>query len=227
MDLLEIGNAVVYALGIAATLGVPPVITLYRRALRREIAFSPALAFAYTYVDHFVEPLHARLASGRPLRVDGQAVERLYVRMPRALADVAGGPRLPAPEPGRPSLSMKEVTVETPAGKRTLRIRCAGEERLAFDVPRVLETLEPIIMDHLGASRAREGARFEQMERREVQAFCRHVRALVRARGFQDRIRVFDCDLAELTAETDDLDADRPVTWLRRLRDRLRPPRPA
>jgi len=93
MNLHELWENTYEILGIIGTVmgvfGLPSVAVLYNRALKKQIEFSPALAYAYTYFNNFITPLHDRFVSGEQLTVDGFAIDKVFVRMPRTLTDVS------------------------------------------------------------------------------------------------------------------------------------------
>lgn len=222
MNVAEFLGSTYEVLGVVGTLmgvfGVPGLAVFYNRALKREIAFSPALAYAYSYFENYITPLHGRLVSGEPLTDEGAQIDRIFIRMPKTLADVSAD-RLNAIRRHleKRGESIEEVAVQTPSGKRTVAILHRDSHWIAYDVPRILSALEPIISEHIGAPRTRGENRWEKIERREIAQFCSHVRRLIRAHHFEDHIKVFDCEVADLTPDTDDLDP----TPLRGFLDRL------
>lgn len=229
MNVAEFLGSTYEVLGIVGTLmgvfGVPSLAVFYNRTLKKEIAFSPALAYAYSYFDNFITPLHGRLVSGEPFTKDGVPIDRIFIRMPQTLADVSAG-RLGAirnhlEKQGEP---LEEVALQTPSGKRTVAVLHRGSNRIALDVPRILSALEPIIAEHIGAPRARGETRWGKIERREIAQFCSHVRRLIRAHHFEDHIKVFNCEVADLTPDTDDLDPAPLRGFFDRLFGRFRRP---
>ncbi len=225
MNLVEIWNGTYEVLGIIGTVmgvfGVPSIAVFYNKALKKEIAYSPALAFAYTYFNNYVAPLHAGLAAGR--LPGGSEVDRVFIRLPKSLTDVSES-RLKALtwELQNRGDALGEIVVETPSGKRTVAVRRRGEEVVAFDVPRILASMEPIIAEYVGAPRVSASDQWEKIERREINLFCDHLRRLIRQHHFERHVRVFSCEVAELTPETDDLDAPPPEGFFGRILFRLR-----
>lgn len=221
MEIQAFWGRVYEVLAVMATLGFPPVVILYNRALKRQISFSPALAFAYTYFKNFIRPMRGVLISEDALVVGGVRVDKLFISMPRTLVDASEDRIAAIPQKLKPlGASLEEVTVKTASGKRNVFVLHKDGERIAFDVPRIVSSIEHVLTDHLGQSRSVASNRWRKMEEREIRNFCRHIRKIIKHNGYQDSIKVFDCDVPELTSDTDDL--EEAESWFRRTASRLR-----
>jgi len=113
------------------------------------------------------------------------------------------------------------VAVQTPSGKRTVLFRCKPDERVAFDIPRILSSMEPIIAEHVGAPRTQKSSTWSKVETREIDHFCKHIRRLIKQNGYQQRVKVFNCEVHDLTAEVDDLEPPPPARWYARVWQRM------
>ncbi len=215
-------------LGTLGTLGFPSVLAVltffYRRAFKKQLKFSPALAFAYSYFNNYIVPLHTVLAAAEPLRVDGRPVEKVFIRIPPSLHEASNQHldiiKQDFQRRGHP---LDEIAVETPSGKRTILVKTLpdeNEEKVLFDIPRILATTEPIINDTLGGSREANKKKWMKMETQEINNFTDHLTSLIEKNRFENRIKLFDTDVAALTLDDDLIARKRAATsWLRRLLD--------
>lgn len=164
-------SLVVDAVGV---LGIPLIPSLtalagyFRRKWKRQLLFSPATAFAFTYHDRYLKPLCRGLAAR-------QAPFEVRVVMPARLNDLAApADRLAALAPGA-----EEVVIETDRGVRTGRAHTPpGGPLQVLDIPRILATLTDIITDAAGPRRVHLRA-WEALERQELGNFRRKLEALV------------------------------------------------
>ena len=147
----------------------------------------------------------------------GVRIDRVFIYMPQGLVNVSEDAltRIKA-LPG-----VHEETVVTARGHRTLLVRDAGGDILAFDIPRISSSLQWVIAEHLGKSRESGGGKWRRVEAREFQTFCKHLRRLISNQGYGQQIKVFGCDVADLNAATDDMAAVRETVW-RRAWNRIR-----
>ncbi len=198
-------------LNVLATLGFPSVLAvltfLYRRAFKKQLEFSPALAFAYSYFNNFIAPLHARLAAAEPLEVAGHPVDKVFILIPRVLHDVSSA-RITTVKHDfeRGGNPLEEIVVDTPQGKRTVLVkteRNGAHRKLLFDIPRILSTTEHIINDTLEGPRERKQKAWTKVEAREIKNFETHLAALILKHHFEERIKLFDVDLAALREDAD------------------------
>ena len=221
MNLLDILNTL-------ATLGFPSVLAVltffYRRAFKKQLKFSPALAFAYSYFNNYIVPLHAALSAAEPVQVEGRRVEKVFIRIPPSLHE-ASNQHLDVikhdfQQRGHP---LDEVALMTPAGKRTTLAKTIpdGDDRkILFDIPRILATTEQIITDTLGGSREIKKKKWTKMETVEIANFADHLTSLIEKHRFENRIKLFDAEVAALTPD-DDLIAQRrsKSSWRQRFLD--------
>ena len=221
MNILEILNTM-------GTLGFPSVLAVvaffYRRAFKKQLKFSPALAFAYSYFNNYITPLHALLAGPEPLLVDGYRVDKVFIRIPPSLHETSAQhiERTKHAFQQR-GLPLDEKALMTPSGKRTILVKTVqnGQERkILFDIPRILGTTEQIITDTLGGSQEVNKKTWIKMETAEIDNFANHLTSLIQKHRFENRIKLFDSDI-EALSENDDLIAQRRSTssWWRRLLD--------
>ncbi len=215
-------------LNVLATLGFPSVLAvltfLYRRAFKKQLEFSPALAFAYSYFNNFIAPLHARLAAAEPLEVAGHPVEKVFILIPRVLHDVSSA-RITTVKHDfeRGGNPLEEIVVDTPQGKRTVLVkteRNGATRKLLFDIPRILSTTEQIINDTLGGSREVKKKKWLKREAMEIKNFEAHLTSLIQKHHFEERIKLFDVEVAAL-GEDADLIRRRSArrSWWQRLKD--------
>ena len=213
-------------LSTLGTLGFPSVLAVltffYRRAFKKQLKFSPALAFAYSYFNNYIVPLHAALTAAEPVQVDGHRVEKAFIRIPPTLHETSNQyietMKRDFQQRGQP---LDEIALQTPSGKRTILVKTIpGEtdQKILFDIPRILATTEQIINDTLGASREAQKKKWMKMETVEIANFADHLTSLIQKHRFENRIKLFEADVAALSLD-DDLIAQRPSTpsWLRRL----------
>ena len=176
MNILEILNTM-------GTLGFPSVLAVvaffYRRAFKKQLKFSPALAFAYSYFNNYIVPLHARLTGPEPLLVDGYRVDKVFIRIPLSLQETSTRhietTKHAFEQRGQP---LTEEALMTPSGKRTILVKTIenGQERkILFDIPRILATTEQIITDTLGGSQEVNQKKWAKMEAAEINNFTDHL----------------------------------------------------
>ena len=215
-------------LSTMGTLGFPSVLAVltffYRRAFKKQLQFSPALAFAYSYFNNYIVPLHALLAAGEPLHVDGHRVDKVFIRIPSSLFEASNQHietlKNECQQRGHP---LDEVALTTPSGKRTIFVKTVhnGEgQKILFDIPRILATTEQIINDTLDGSWETKKKKWMKMETLEIANFANHLSVLIQKHRFENRIKLFEANIEALSID-DDLIAQKgsKPSWLRKLLD--------